>query len=166
MDQHLLSFRGLLPDRLVIKKNVVGQHQWLTPIQEAEIRRIMVWSHPRQIVLETLSQKTLHKNRTGGVAQGESPEFKHQYCKKRKEKCSKPNVRVKLNSVFILASVVDCRIQAMNSSHPYMHILCNVILMVFLQPQTWDPFLLTWAHTWVCTCTYTHILAWLVTCVD
>jgi hypothetical protein len=28
---------------------------------------------------ETLSQKTLHKNRAGGVAQGEGTEFKLQY---------------------------------------------------------------------------------------
>jgi hypothetical protein len=35
--------------------------QWLTPIipatQEAEIRRIMVWSQPQQIVFETLCGK-------------------------------------------------------------------------------------------------------------
>jgi hypothetical protein len=36
---------------------------------------------------ETLSQKkTHHKKRTGGVAEGESPEFKPQYCKKKKNK--------------------------------------------------------------------------------
>jgi hypothetical protein len=34
--------------------------------QEAEIRRIIVRSQPRQIVQETLSQKTLHKK---GLAQ-------------------------------------------------------------------------------------------------
>jgi hypothetical protein len=51
-----------------------------------EIRRITVQSQPRQIVHETLSQKTLHKNRAGGVAQDESPEFKPQYCKKKKKK--------------------------------------------------------------------------------
>jgi hypothetical protein len=46
-------------------------------------------SQPRQIVLETLSRKTLHKNRAGGVAQGEGPEFKLQYSKKKKkEYCS------------------------------------------------------------------------------
>jgi hypothetical protein len=33
--------------------------------QEAEIRRIAVGSQPRQIVRETLSQKTFHKTRTG-----------------------------------------------------------------------------------------------------
>jgi hypothetical protein len=52
----------------------------LTPVvlatQEAEIRRIVVQSHPGQVVPETLSRKTLHKNRAGGVAQGIGPEFK------------------------------------------------------------------------------------------
>jgi hypothetical protein len=28
--------------------------------------------------------KTLHKNRAGGVSQGEGPKFKSQYCKKNK----------------------------------------------------------------------------------
>jgi hypothetical protein len=43
----------------------LARRQWLTPIilatQEVEIRRITVQSPPRQIVCETLSQKTLHK---------------------------------------------------------------------------------------------------------
>jgi hypothetical protein len=60
-------------------------HQWLTPVipttQEAEIRRIAVQRQPRQIVHETLFQQTLHKNKVGGVAQGEGPEFKSQYHK-------------------------------------------------------------------------------------
>jgi hypothetical protein len=34
-----------------------------------------------KIVHETLSRKTLHKNRAGRVAQGEGPEFKPQYHK-------------------------------------------------------------------------------------
>jgi hypothetical protein len=38
----------------------------------------------REIVLETLSWKTLHKNRSGGVAQGEGSEIKAQYLKKKK----------------------------------------------------------------------------------
>jgi hypothetical protein len=51
---------------------------------DREIRRIAVQNQPWQIVLKTLSQKTLHKNRAGGVAQGEGPEFKPQYWGKKK----------------------------------------------------------------------------------
>jgi hypothetical protein len=40
-----------------------------------------VRSQPRQIVYDSLSQKTLHKDRAGGVAQGVGPEFKPQYSK-------------------------------------------------------------------------------------
>jgi hypothetical protein len=36
--------------------------------QEAEIKRIVVQSQPRQIVPETLSQKTQHKIRAGRAA--------------------------------------------------------------------------------------------------
>jgi hypothetical protein len=61
--------------------------QWLIckilAIQEAEIRRIIVWSQPGQIVLETLSWKYPTPKRAGGVAQVVenlpskwSPEFK------------------------------------------------------------------------------------------
>jgi hypothetical protein len=49
--------------------------------QEAEIRRIVVQNQTRQIVRETPSQK-----RAGRVAQGEGPEFKPQYHKKKKKK--------------------------------------------------------------------------------
>jgi hypothetical protein len=44
----------------------------------------VVRSQPRQIVCETLSRKTHHKKI--GLAQGESPEFKPQYHKKKKKK--------------------------------------------------------------------------------
>jgi hypothetical protein len=54
--------------------------------QEAEIRRIEVRSQLRQIVCKTLSCKTLHKNRTGGMAQDEGPGFKPQSRKKKKKK--------------------------------------------------------------------------------
>jgi hypothetical protein len=48
--------------------------------QGAEIMRITVQSQHRQIVGETLSRKTLHKqNGAGGVAQSEGPEFKSHY---------------------------------------------------------------------------------------
>jgi hypothetical protein len=51
--------------------------------QATEIRRIGVQSKPRQIVCKTVYQKILHKNRAGGVAQGEGPEFKSQYQNKQ-----------------------------------------------------------------------------------
>jgi hypothetical protein len=85
--------RGGLP-RTPFGKTNSARRQWLTPIilatQEAEIKRIMVQSQPGKIVQETLSRKTLHKNRTGGVAQGEDPEFKPQYRKKNQTKTKKP----------------------------------------------------------------------------
>jgi hypothetical protein len=34
---------------------------------------------------DLISKKNLHKNRAGGVAQGEGPEFKSQYSKKKKK---------------------------------------------------------------------------------
>jgi hypothetical protein len=52
--------------------------------QKAEIRRIMVRSHPGQIVHETLSRKYPPQKRDGGVAQGVGPEFKLQCHKKIK----------------------------------------------------------------------------------
>jgi hypothetical protein len=66
---------------------------WLTRIilatQEAETRGIVVRSQPRKIVHKTLSQKTLHKNRSSGVAKGEGPEFKPQYHQKTNKKMGK-----------------------------------------------------------------------------
>jgi hypothetical protein len=61
---------------------------WLTPVilatQEAEIRRIMVGVQPRQIVCKTYLENTHYKkNGAGGMAQGEGPEFKPQYCQKK-----------------------------------------------------------------------------------
>jgi hypothetical protein len=72
---------------------VQAKHRWLTPAilatQEAEIRRILVRSQPRQIVLETLSQK---KPSQKGLAEwlkvkalGSSPSAR----KKRKNKESR-----------------------------------------------------------------------------
>jgi hypothetical protein len=43
-----------------------------------------------EIVWETLSQKYPSQKRACGLAQGEGPEFKPQYCKKKKER--KPKV--------------------------------------------------------------------------
>jgi hypothetical protein len=53
--------------------------------QEAEIRRIMVGSQPRQIVRETLSRKKKPITKKG-LVQGVDPEFKLQYCKKKKKR--------------------------------------------------------------------------------
>jgi hypothetical protein len=76
----------IINSNLIIESNVAGRW-WLTPVilatQETEIGTVP-WSQPGQIVRETLSQKTLHKNRAGRVAQGEGPEFKPQYWKKKK----------------------------------------------------------------------------------
>jgi hypothetical protein len=75
-----------------LKRKVCARYQWLMPVilttQEAELRRIAVWSQPEQIVCETLSRKTLiTQNWAGRVAQSEGLEFKpqdHQKQKKRK----------------------------------------------------------------------------------
>jgi hypothetical protein len=45
----------------------------------------MVQSQPGQTVCETLSQKNLSQKWTGKVAQGDGPEFKPQYCKKKRK---------------------------------------------------------------------------------
>jgi hypothetical protein len=52
--------------------------------QEAEIRRMVVRSQPRQIVHETCILKKPITKRAGGVAQGVGLEFKPQYHKKKK----------------------------------------------------------------------------------
>jgi hypothetical protein len=63
--------------------------QWLMPVilatQKAEIWRIAVQSQPGQIVLKILSQKKPIQKWTDGVIQSIGPEFKPQYCKKRKK---------------------------------------------------------------------------------
>jgi hypothetical protein len=70
---------------------------WLLPVAHTcnpsysggRDRRIALRSQPRQIVHKTLSQKTPHKNRAGGVPQGKGPEFKPQHCTKKKKKKKK-----------------------------------------------------------------------------
>jgi hypothetical protein len=54
--------------------------QWHLATQEEEIVRTAVQNQPGQIALETH-----HKKRAGGVAQGVDPDFKPQYCKKKKK---------------------------------------------------------------------------------
>jgi hypothetical protein len=54
--------------------------------QETEIRRIVVQSQPGQKVpRDPISRNPSQKNRAGVVAQGEGPEFKPQYHKKKKK---------------------------------------------------------------------------------
>jgi hypothetical protein len=76
-------------DKYPYKKKTRARWWWLMPVilatQEAEIRRIVVQSQPGQIVLEILSQKNPSENRVGKVVQGVGPEFKPQYCKKKKK---------------------------------------------------------------------------------
>jgi hypothetical protein len=52
----------------------------------------MIQSQPKQIVHETLSQKTLHKNRAGGEAQGIGLEFKPQYYKRKRKRKQAANM--------------------------------------------------------------------------
>jgi hypothetical protein len=67
----------------LIKRQDLAGHWWLTPAilatQDAEIRRIMVWSQSWQVVRETPILKKFNINRAGGVAQGVGPEFKPWY---------------------------------------------------------------------------------------
>jgi hypothetical protein len=63
-----------------VLKNKPHSHRLMPLIlatQETEVRRIVVHSQLGQIVRETLYQKTFHKNRASGMAQGS--EFKPQY---------------------------------------------------------------------------------------
>jgi hypothetical protein len=68
-----------------IKRAGVARHWWLTPVilamQEAEIRKIVVQSQPRETILETLVQKNPSHKRGGGVTQPVGLEFKPQNCK-------------------------------------------------------------------------------------
>jgi hypothetical protein len=71
--------------------------------QQAEIRRIKVQSQAKQIVQQDPILKTHHKNRAGGVAQGEGPEFKPQYHTKKKKKEKKiSRVVIKEHTTFRL----------------------------------------------------------------
>jgi hypothetical protein len=81
----------------------LARRQWLTPVilatQEAEIRRILVQSQPRQVLRETLSRKhpSPKKKKAGGVAQGAGPELKPQYCKNKERKERREEGRKGLN---------------------------------------------------------------------
>jgi hypothetical protein len=54
--------------------------------QEVEIWRLAVRSQPGQTVHKTLPQKNPSQKRAGGVAQGDSPEFKPPVLQKKKKR--------------------------------------------------------------------------------
>jgi hypothetical protein len=68
----------------LLKEQTLAGHQWFMPVipatQEVEIRRIVVWSQPGQIICEPLSQINPSQTKAGGVAEGVGPEFKPQCC--------------------------------------------------------------------------------------
>jgi hypothetical protein len=71
------------------KKYKTSGCPWLMSVilasqEEAEVRRITVESQPGQIVQEPLSQKNPSQKRAGSIDQCEHPEFKPQYCQKKK----------------------------------------------------------------------------------
>jgi hypothetical protein len=74
----------------ISQKRKLARQQWLTPIildtQKAEISKVGIRSQPGQIVQRPYLENTHYKKRTGGVAQGIGPEFKAQYCKKKKKR--------------------------------------------------------------------------------
>jgi hypothetical protein len=85
-----VPFLSITQEKCLCQKFKIGAgHQWLSPVilatQEAEIRKIVVQSQPREIIGETLSRKNTKQKRADGVAQGVSPEFKPQYWEKKKK---------------------------------------------------------------------------------
>jgi hypothetical protein len=71
-----------------IKVRRIARYCGVTPIilatQEAEIRRIVVRSQPGANSSQDPISKKPNTKRTGRVAQGVGPEFKPQYCQKKK----------------------------------------------------------------------------------
>jgi hypothetical protein len=64
-----------------VKKCILAGHWWLTPVilatWEADIRRIMVQGHPKQIIHKNPISKITRAKWTGGAAQA----IKHLFCK-------------------------------------------------------------------------------------
>jgi hypothetical protein len=83
-----MIFDKAAAQKSILKSYIWAGHRLLTPVilasQEAEIKRIKVWSQPREVSSrDPISKKTHYKKRAGGVAQSEGPEFKSQYWKKK-----------------------------------------------------------------------------------
>jgi hypothetical protein len=79
--------------------------------QEAEIRKIIAESQPRQIVREILSRKGDPSQRAGGVAlaQGVIPEIKPQYWKKKKKALEQlPAVKTESHWTWALKAGIQC----------------------------------------------------------
>jgi hypothetical protein len=97
--------------------------RWLTPVilatQEVEIRRNSgskpTWANSsRDPILKNTSPE-----RAGGVAQGVGPEFKYQYCKKKKKVCV-CSVQVHLFSEMCQPTVGSDNLRQM-SEYPIPH---------------------------------------------
>jgi hypothetical protein len=75
------------------------RRRWLTPVilatQEAEIRKEDSGSKPAKAnsSARPYLEKTLHKNRAGGVAQAVGPEFNPSTVKQNKTEQNKKNMR-------------------------------------------------------------------------
>jgi hypothetical protein len=69
------------------RRQQVAGCQWLIPIilatQEEEIKDRSLKPDPAHSSERPYLEKTQHKNRAGGVAQGEDPEFQPRYLKKK-----------------------------------------------------------------------------------
>jgi hypothetical protein len=131
--------------------------------QEAEIRRIAVWSQPGQIVHKTLSQKNISQKKAGGVAQGIGPEFKSQYCKKKKKisqtflvrsiKCSKRNHFVLLKPfllwycfTWVIMRSRDFQIIQICGMYVWKH-KWLVLIIVKLKCRNWEHRVGGWWYT-------------------
>jgi hypothetical protein len=72
-----------------MKKKELARCWWLVPVilatQKGEVRRITFEVNPGKSFESPYLEKNLHK-RAGGVAQVAGPEFKPQYCKKKKRR--------------------------------------------------------------------------------
>jgi hypothetical protein len=89
----------------------------------------VVQSQPRQIVHESLSRKTLHKNRADGMAQDEDPEFKTQYCKKQNKTKLFFYLRWGLGKMQF-EQVSKCKL--LGAKPGFAHLLCSQALHFFL----------------------------------